>query len=133
MSFLNIQKRKKEAPPLAQKSVPDKAVIKKLAVAEGKVSKVAKSVRPHILRRPHITEKASAGALRGVYAFEVATDANKHEIAEAVSLFYKVTPLKVTVVTIPAKRITVKGRTGFRKGGKKAYVYLKKGEKIELI
>lgn len=129
MSFLNLRKKNIET-----KAAPQKAVaVKKLSVAESAAHKTPRNVRPEVLRRPHITEKAAGGAERGVYVFEVSTTSNKREIAEAVSLFYKVTPVKVRMVAIPSKRITVKGRIGVRKGGKKAYVYLKPGQKIENI
>ena len=124
MSLLNLLKTKKEAP---------KPIPKRLAVVAGAKKDAPKSARPDVLRRPHITEKAAAGNEKGVYVFEGATNATKREIAHAVGLMYKVNPVKVTIVPIPRKRITVKGRIGIRAGGKKAYVYLTKGEKIELI
>ena len=96
-------------------------------------TKTVQSSHPGVLVRPHITEKASASAEKGAYVFQVATGANKRDIAKAVATMYKVHPMKVTIVAIPKKSITVKGRPGFRKGGKKAYVYLTKGEKIELV
>lgn len=88
---------------------------------------------PHVLKRPHITEKAAVSAEKGVYVFEVAASANKRQVAEAVAAFYKVTPVKVAVMNKPQKSVFVKGRPGVRPGGKKAYVYLKKGDKIELV
>ncbi len=133
MSFLNLRKSKKETSAPAKRPGQSEVATKKLTVIEGATRKTSKNVRPEVLRRPHITEKAAGGAERGVYVFEVSTTANKREIAEAVSLFYNVTPIKVRVVAIPSKRITVKGRIGFRKGGKKAYVYLKPGQRIENI
>lgn len=131
MSFLNLRKTKKESTEPAKKLVLKEAVVKKSVTAESSAHTTKEANNPEVLRRPRITEKASASAERGIYVFEVATTANKREIAEAVRHFYKVTPTKVTVVTIPAKRITVKGRPGVRKGGKKAYVYLKHGQKID--
>jgi len=44
-----------------------------------------------------------------------------------------VKPEKVRVAAIPAKKVFVRGKKGVKSGGKKAYVYLKKGDKIELI
>ena len=130
MSFLNLRKKNTEP-----KEAPKKeTVVKKLAVAEATKSVKGEGVGySNAIIRAHITEKASASAEKGIYVFEVATNANKREIAKAVSAFYKVTPIKVTVVTIPKKRIVVKGKLGVRAGGKKAYVFLKKGEKIELV
>ena len=135
MSFLNLRKTKKESPVLAKKLVPSETSAKKLVVAGGAASaeKWKGSVNHEVLRRPHITEKASASSERGAYVFKVSNTASKREIAQAVILFYKVTPTKVRTVNIPPKRIIVKGRQGVRPGGKKAYVFLKKGEKIEVL
>ena len=133
MSFLNFQRAKKEIPAPAKKLVPREAAFNKLPAAGTGAASAKKAGLSDVLRRPRITEKAAASAERGVYVFEVSPAANKRDIFRAVQELYKVTPAKVTVATIPAKRITVKGRTGLRKGGKKAHVYLKKGEKIELV
>ena len=88
----------------------------------------------HILLMPRITEKAAYMAEFGAYAFNVAPSASKEEIAKAVREIYKVTPRKVTLVAVPRKRVQTRGtnRTGETPGGKKAYVFLKKGDKIEL-
>lgn len=86
-----------------------------------------------VIKRPRITEKASRGAEISVYSFEVARDASKKTIAAAVRALYNVTPIKVATVTIPKKEIIVRGKRGVRGGGKKAYVYLKKGETIEFV
>jgi large subunit ribosomal protein L23 len=86
-----------------------------------------------IIKRPRITEKASMKAESNVYAFEVSTDANKKTVAAAVKALYNVTPVKVAIVKIPAKTVFVRGKMGTKAGGKKAYVYLKKGETIEFV
>ncbi len=88
-----------------------------------------------ILISPRITEKGSWVSEAGVYVFNVALNANKHEIAAAVREIYKVTPRKVTVVAVPGKSRLTRGtnRRGMSASGKKAYVHLKKGDKIELI
>ncbi|KKQ83249.1 MAG: 50S ribosomal protein L23 [Parcubacteria group bacterium GW2011_GWB1_38_8] len=88
----------------------------------------------NVLLRPRITEKAAVGADKfNVYVFEVAENATKKSISASVRDAYKVTPEKVNVVTIPSKQVFVRGKKGVKSGGKKAYVYLKKGDKIELI
>ena len=81
-----------------------------------------------------ITEKASMVHEAGVYTFNVAVGANKNDIMKAVQQVYKVTPRKVNIVTIlaKAKRNARTGRSGMTSGGKKAYVYLKKGDTINL-
>ncbi len=87
-----------------------------------------------VLLRPRITEKAALGADKnGVYVFEVTPEATKASIAASVRTLYKVTPVKVHVATMKAKKVFVRGKRGVKSGGKKAYVYLKKGDKIELL
>ena len=85
-----------------------------------------------ILREARVTEKSAAGHERGVYVFDVRPDAHARLIAEAVFTYFKVRPVKVNVVTIAKKKVVVRGRRGEKGGGKKAYVYLKKGDKIEI-
>lgn len=95
---------------------------------------VAKSSNAHVLLRPRITEKASMLASEGnVYVFEVDMMATKKDVKNEVVRLYKVTPLKVAVVPIKRKQVIVRGKYGQTSGGKKAYVYLKKGDKIEFI
>ncbi len=93
------------------------------------------NIKPaNVLLRPRITEKAALGADKlNVYVFEVTKDATKKSISASVKGAYGITPEKVRVATIPSKQVFVRGRKGFKSGGKKAYVYLKKGDKIELI
>lgn len=130
MSFLNLRKKNTETKAAPQKE----AAPKKLVLTEGtKTAKSFGTAHPHILLRPHVTEKASAFAEKGVYVFRVALDARKRGIAEAIRSLYKVTPVKVTIVNMPTKQTLVKGRLGVRAAGKKAYVHLKKGEKIEVV
>jgi len=85
----------------------------------------------NILIRPHITEKASFSAEKSVYVFKVNPNSTKATLGKAFSDKYKITPLKITTVTIPAKNVFVRGKRGKKSGYKKAYIYLKKGTKIE--
>lgn len=86
----------------------------------------------HILRHARITEKATMHSLESVYVFEVATSATKRDIVMAIRDIYNVTPRMVRVAPIPTKttRNMRTGVTGVKRGGKKAYVYLNKGETI---
>jgi ribosomal protein L23 len=68
---------------------------------------------------------------RMVYVFEVSRFATKHDVAKSVAGLYKVVPEKVAILKVPAKRSFVRGRITKGKTGRKAYVYLKKGDKIE--
>jgi large subunit ribosomal protein L23 len=87
----------------------------------------------HVLRRPRVTEKASMKAESGVYTFEVDVAATKKAIAVAIKKLYNVEPVKVAIVPIPKKNVIVRNKRGVKKGGKKAYVYLKEGDKIEFV
>ena len=86
----------------------------------------------HILKHARITEKATMHQGSGVYTFDVAERATKHDVMQAVRALYGVNPRMVRVVTIPTKvrRSARTGKRGMTGGGKKAYVYLKRGETI---
>lgn len=85
-----------------------------------------------ILKHARITEKASMHQAQGVYTFDIARSASKRDVIQAVRALYKVTPRMVHVVSVPVKsrRNARSGKLGMTGGGKKAYVYLKKGETI---
>ena len=85
-----------------------------------------------IILRPRITEKSGLmNEKDNLYTFEVSKNASKPMIAKAVKTLYKVTPIKVRTITLPARRVFVRGTRGTQSGVKKALVYLKKGDKIE--
>jgi large subunit ribosomal protein L23 len=90
-----------------------------------------------ILKRPLITEKMTAKADRGQYAFEVDLNANKIEIARAVEKKFNVTVLSVRTMRSKGKRkaqMTKRGRIpGRRSDYKKAIVTLKQGDKIDFF
>jgi len=90
-----------------------------------------KSKYANIILRPRITEKASFVAETNVHVFEIASSATKKQVAEAIKVFYKVSPVKINIVKNPAKEVFIRGKKGNKPGVKKAYVYLKKGDKIE--
>jgi large subunit ribosomal protein L23 len=93
--------------------------------------------KPHskVLLSPRITEKGAYLSEKGVYVFNVTKEANKKEISAAIQSIYKVTPRMVRVAAVARKQMFTRGtnRWGKTAGGKKAYVYLKKGETIELV
>ncbi len=88
----------------------------------------------HVLRHARVTEKATMHSAESVYTFDVAEDATKRAVIQAMRALYKVTPRMVRVVSIPTKvrRNMRTGKRGVKRGGKKAYVYLKKGETITI-
>lgn len=90
-----------------------------------------------VLRRPYITEKSNfqTGKLNQ-YVFEVAANATKSMIKDAVETLFDVTVVRVNVINVPAKR----GRKGMsrrvlirRPGYKKAIVTLDPGDSIDVF
>jgi len=86
-----------------------------------------------VLRRPVITEKNTALQAQGKYAFEVAGEANKHQIKQAVEKAFKVKVSAVNVMTVPGKTRRVGRRQVLTRSWKKAIVTLQSGDKIELF
>lgn len=86
-----------------------------------------------VLIRPRITEKATDQLEKNTYVFEIAHGAQKKQVANAVHVIYKVKPIKVRIANNPSKRVFVRGKRGLKTGVRKAYVELKKGDKIEFV
>ena len=86
-----------------------------------------------IIKNPRVTEKASMASEQNVYTFDITASANKTEIKKAIFALYKIHPIKVNVLSVPKKKTFSKGKAGSKGGGRKAFVYLKKGDKIEFI
>lgn len=90
-----------------------------------------------VLRRPIITEKSSylSGDLHQ-YVFEVAEDASKTLVKDAVETLFDVNVLRVNVINVPAKRSRRwrNRRVLVRRGAyKKAIVTLAPGDTIEVF
>lgn len=87
-----------------------------------------------VLVKPHITEKAVGKSEQNVYTFVVHADATKFDVRDAVQSVFSVTPMKVRIVNRKPRRVMsrTKGRTITEPGMKKAYVYLKAGDSIEI-
>lgn len=87
---------------------------------------------PHrwLLLKPLVTEKAT---VTGTYCFKVASQANKQEIAKEFKMIYGKTPRQVNVLNRIGKTVR-RGRTsGKQANTKKAIVYLKPGETIDVF
>lgn len=114
---------KKEKESLSEKKTPS-----------GKITSASFLGTGHgVLIRPRITEKASDVTTQNVYVFNVMPGANKQNIKKAIHEQFKVTPIKIAITKVPSKRKFVRGKWGVSSGGKKAYVYLKEGDSIEVI
>ena len=86
-----------------------------------------------VLRRPLITEKSTLLKEQGRYAFEVAPEANKRQIKEAVETAFKVKVVKVNVMRMPGKTRRIGRRQVLTPSWKKAVVTLQPGQKIEFF
>lgn len=106
------------------KAAPGKAVV----VAKKDDGKIA-----FVLKRPWLSEKALIGTENGCYVFEVPGEATKLDVVAAIEKYYKVSPVKVRIANLPAKKVSLRTRRGegTRARRHKAYVYLKKGDTIQ--
>ena len=132
MALFGFGKKKKDEP--MAKPAKAEAPKKEVAVsASTRTASASVSVRDVILR-PRITEKASNMMADNVYTFDVRSEATKGEVLKAVRALYKVQPLKVRIVRLPAKRVRMRRKRGFgtTAATKKAYVSLKDGDTINL-
>ncbi|MBM4446413.1 MAG: 50S ribosomal protein L23 [Chloroflexi bacterium] len=86
-----------------------------------------------IVRRPLITEKATLIKEQNKYAFEVAKEANRRQIKEAVEAAFKVNVAKVNVMSVPGKMRRIGRRYVMTPSWKKAVVTLEPGQKIEFF
>jgi large subunit ribosomal protein L23 len=85
-----------------------------------------------IIRRPILTEKSLRGNEGGKYTFEVAPDASKLTVKQAVEGIFSVQVRKVNVINIPG-RMRRRGRYTFKSPRmRKAIVTLAAGQKIDL-
>ena len=84
-----------------------------------------------IIRRPVITEKGlSVKETESTLVFEVAAQATKTEVKEAVQQIFKVKVSSVRTANFPGKERRRGKFAGYRPDWKKAYVKLKTGEKM---
>ncbi|MCB9811415.1 50S ribosomal protein L23 [Candidatus Nomurabacteria bacterium] len=88
-----------------------------------------------VIQKPRLTEKAVQKGEQNVYTFVVRRDATKYDVRDAVKALFGVTPVKVNIVNKAPRsyQSRSKGRTVSEKGLKKAYVYLKDGDSINLV
>jgi large subunit ribosomal protein L23 len=86
-----------------------------------------------VVKRPLITEKATLMKEQNRYAFEVAKEANKRQIKDAVEAAFKVNVVKVNVMNVPGKTRRIGRRQVLTPSWKKAVVALEAGQKIEFF
>ena len=94
----------------------------------------------YIALKPRVSEKAYAQSeASNVYVFDVPSDANKFDVAKAVSDQYSVGVTAVKIASVPGKSVRAyrnRGRrsiNGKRSDIRKAYVTLKDGDKLPIF
>ncbi len=92
----------------------------------------AKAEHYDVIRKPIITEKATMASESGAVVFEVAIDANKPQIKEAVENLFGVKVKAVNTSITKGKTKKFRGKPGRRKDVKKAYVTLEEGNTIDV-
>jgi large subunit ribosomal protein L23 len=92
----------------------------------------AKADHYDVIRRPIITEKATLASEANAVVFEVAMDANKPEIKEAVESLFGVKVKAVNTTISKGKTKRFRGIRGRRKDVTKAYVTLEEGNTIDV-
>ncbi|HMG01621.1 MAG TPA: 50S ribosomal protein L23 [Edaphobacter sp.] len=84
-----------------------------------------------VIRRPLITEKGmGVKETQNTLVFEVAENATKTEVKQAVETLFKVKVSAVRTATVEGKERRRGRYAGYRPDWKKAYVKLKAGEKM---
>ncbi len=137
------EEKEKKATVKAKTASSKKSAKKKNAPVKEKKAKKPKSdaganltkAPGRIIKAPRITEKAMQMTMNNTYVFEVAMDATKRDVVAAVKALYGVTPKKVNIVRKAPRAYVarMRNRTGVKSGIKKAYVFLNKGEKIDIV
>lgn len=92
----------------------------------------AKAEHYDVIRKPIITEKATMASENGAVVFQVAIDATKPEIKEAVEALFGVKVKAVNTTITKGKVKKFRGKTGVRNDVKKAYVMLEDGNTIDV-
>ena len=92
----------------------------------------AKAELYDVVRKPIITEKATMASESGAVVFEVAVDANKPQIKEAVETLFGVKVKAVNTTITKGKNKRFRGQPGKRRDVKKAYVTLEEGNTIDV-
>ncbi len=83
------------------------------------------------IRRPLITEKAlTTRETEGSLVFEVAVEATKTEVRQAVEKLFNVKVASIRTANVEGKERRRGKFTGYKPDWKKAYVRLKAGEKV---
>lgn len=138
MALLDLFKKKPKKPKEETKSLKVSEV---KAPEEKKVAERSTPVRKagvqdlawRVLKRPHVTEKATALVEENQYTFDIWPRANKVEVKRAVESVYGVDVVSIKIIQ-GRRKLRRRGRIeGWKRGDKKAIVKLREGQKIEIL
>ncbi|MBI2450501.1 MAG: 50S ribosomal protein L23 [Candidatus Nealsonbacteria bacterium] len=132
MAILDIFKKK---PFDAAQGKPAKKIEKVPKKEEPIISKTKKVLGQayRVLRKPHVTEKATDLTSVNQYVFEIFPGVNKNQVKKAVEDAYGVDVVGVRMINIPRKRRRLGRIEGWQGAYKKAVVRIKEGQKIEVL
>ncbi len=150
MALLDVFKKKKKEPSLvkAKKVKEEKKEVEKIIekpktttlpppsrLRQAPIKKERKIVGGayHVLKVPHVTEKATDLAKKNQYIFKIYPRANKTEVKKAVEDVFGVNVVSVKIINVPKKKRRLGKVEGERPGYKKAIVKIKEGQKIEVL
>lgn len=84
-----------------------------------------------VIIRPIVSEKSYDLMEQNRYTFEVAKDAKKEQIAQAITEVFGVTVLKVNTMNVSGKPRRLRYNKGLSRSWKKAIVTVKAGDTID--
>ena len=93
----------------------------------------AKPEHYDVIRRPLVTEKSTMASEANAVVFEVAIDATKPAIREAVEALFDVKVRSVNTLIRKGKQKVFRGRRGRQSDMKKAIVRLEDGHMIDVM
>ncbi len=118
-----------------KKDTPENTSADVAVVKASKPARINTTSVTSVIIKPRITEKAALLSDKNVYTFEIKKGATKFEVRDAIKALYNVTPVRVHIVNKQPRHSMSRsrGRDMMESGLRKAYVYLKKGDRIELV
>ncbi len=85
-----------------------------------------------VVKRPWISEKSQRVLENNQYVFLVEEHATKNAVKEEIQRKYGVHVVGVNMVQLPWETTRFRNRVSKKRGKRKAFVFLKKGEKIDI-
>ena len=87
----------------------------------------------NVIIRPIVSERSFSLMEENKYTFEVARDANKYQIKDAVEELFSVKVVNVNTINVKPKKKRVRYVAGYTRQWKKAVVTVAEGDSIEIF